>query len=178
VQTRWNVRWGKHLEAEQYRQIKWFQVDTPVPSSFPLLFARSNTCLVPYPLRSVPLICQVLNHFPGSWCIGRKDNLARNLNRARRTHPSAYDFLPETYNLPADRAYFESRFALDVQHHQASASSSEAAGGGGGVMWILKPPASSCGRGIKVISKLQEIDWEKKWIVSRYVRPLFSSHHQ
>src|SRR5690349_6665444 len=74
--SNWNVRWGKHLEFDQYRSIRWYQV---------------------------------LNHFPGSWAIGRKDSLARHLNKAKRLYGNTvYDFHPETFNLPADRAYFES----------------------------------------------------------------------
>ena len=31
---------------------------------------------------------QKVNHFPGTWCIGRKDRLATNLMRSRRVHGS------------------------------------------------------------------------------------------
>eukprot|EP00462_Mataza_sp_D1_P014834 CAMPEP_0175151118 /NCGR_PEP_ID=MMETSP0087-20121206/18298_1 /TAXON_ID=136419 /ORGANISM="Unknown Unknown, Strain D1" /LENGTH=277 /DNA_ID=CAMNT_0016437239 /DNA_START=214 /DNA_END=1043 /DNA_ORIENTATION=+ len=49
---------------------------------------------------------QKVNHFPGSWGLGRKDLLAKNINKMRRrlTHvKEPMDFLPETFILPAER---------------------------------------------------------------------------
>jgi hypothetical protein len=46
---------------------------------------------------------QKINHFPGTGGIGRKDRLARNIAKSRRHGGGEYNFLPETYLLPADR---------------------------------------------------------------------------
>lgn len=45
---------------------------------------------------------QKLNHFPGCWHLGRKDYLWKHLNRQRRAHPDAYNFVPNTYIFPSD----------------------------------------------------------------------------
>ena len=44
-----------------------------------------------------------VNHFPGSWCIGRKDRLARTLLGFKRRLGRVYDFHPEVYHLPSER---------------------------------------------------------------------------
>ena len=72
-----------------------------------------------------------VNHFPGTWCLGRKDNLAANLKRAQQRHPAQYGFAPFTYLLPHD---------LPLLQRDARE----------GVVFILKPPAGACGRGIQV----------------------------
>eukprot|EP00906_Rhabdomonas_costata_P007398 RCo010599 len=81
---------------------------------------------------------QKVNHFPGTWAIGRKDALAMNIQRMRRTHGAeAYGFVPQTYLLPQDARLVELEFERNP-----------------GQTFIVKPAASSCGRGIKLISKL------------------------
>lgn len=43
-----------------------------------------------------------MNHFPGTWELGRKDHLYKHLAAARRRHPLHYDFLPGVFLLPED----------------------------------------------------------------------------
>lgn len=45
---------------------------------------------------------QKFNHFPGCWSLGRKDYMWKNLNKQRRSHPEAYNFVPTTYLFPSD----------------------------------------------------------------------------
>ncbi len=45
-----------------------------------------------------------MNHFPGTWGVGRKDRLCRNLARMKRDFGDHYDISATTYLLPADRA--------------------------------------------------------------------------
>ena len=55
-----------------------------------------------------------VNHFPGTGGIGRKDRLARNIAKSRRRFGAGeYNFLPETYLLPADRSLWEMKFAAE-----------------------------------------------------------------
>ncbi len=80
---------------------------------------------------------QKISHFPGCWYIGRKDFLWRGINRIRRSHPVQYNFVPITYLLPGDFQRFEmARENADKKD-----------------LWILKPAAAACGRGIKMIAK-------------------------
>ncbi|CAN0262815.1 unnamed protein product [Ectocarpus sp. 6 AP-2014] len=148
----WTASWGKHPTREGFRNLNRFQK---------------------------------INHFPGSWCIGRKDRLMRTLARHKRemngaaaaaavaaaaTAPasggvqkgggsvggggggggyrsgggaaegpaagSLVDITPDGFVLPGDR-----RAWLKAVEAEPRA------------IWIVKPPASSCGRGIRVINK-------------------------
>lgn len=96
---------------------------------------------------------QKINHFPGIWQLGRKDNLWRNMLKMRRKHGKAYEFCPYTYLLPEDF----NRFQADREENPKA-------------LWILKPSALSCGRGIKVISHKSKISSKKNgYIVSKYL---------
>jgi tubulin polyglutamylase TTLL4 len=44
-----------------------------------------------------------VNHFPGSYGLGRKDHLWKNMSRMLRQHGPAYDFSAKSYLLPRDR---------------------------------------------------------------------------
>lgn len=84
---------------------------------------------------------QKVNHFPNSWCVGRKDRLSRTLNTMKRIHGAdEYDFHPDTYVMPSDHGNL-----LRALKSEKSSSS----------LWIMKPVASSCGRGISVINATQ-----------------------
>ena len=48
---------------------------------------------------------QKINHFPASWCIGRKDRLSRTMNMMKRTHGSSFDFHPETFHSPRRKGW-------------------------------------------------------------------------
>lgn len=64
-----------------------------------------------------------------------------------------FNFVPKTYLFPDDyRKFTTDREADNFKH-----------------MYILKPAASSCGRGIKVISSKQEVKKKNGHIVSQYV---------
>ena len=98
---------------------------------------------------------QKINHFPDSWVIGRKDRLMSCLTSMRRQFGStSFSFLPEGFSLPDQKE----AFLRAVQHDTKC-------------LWILKPPASSCGRGIRVIttSNVESIPKQKKRIIQRYI---------
>jgi len=95
--------------------------------------------------------CQKVNHFPGSWVIGRKDRLLRLTSMMRRRHGSAYSFVPEGFILPNETEAFRK-----ITSKQKG-------------IWIMKPYASSCGRGIKLITNTTQIAKTKKCLVQRYI---------
>ena len=83
---------------------------------------------------------QKINHFPRSQELTRKDLLARSLGSMREAHgASACDFLPPTFILPADS---------DALHHAMSRER---------CAWIVKPCASSCGRGISIVQQPHQL---------------------
>lgn len=97
---------------------------------------------------------QRVNHFPGSTELTRKDRLCVHFNRmARRFGEAAYDFVPETYVLPEQMEEFLE--AYETGQH----------------LWIMKPHASSQGRGISILRQLEDIDQSEGniTVVSRYV---------
>lgn len=96
---------------------------------------------------------QKVNHFPGCWHLGRKDNLWRNLSRMKRQFSNEYNFVPNTYLLNSD-----------FQRFTAAKDSSESK-----ALWIMKPCASACGRGIKLISKKTKLKKKVNYLVSEYI---------
>lgn len=77
---------------------------------------------------------QRINHFPGSMQLGRKDYCWKNLSVLRRSFPEEYDLCAKTYLLPKDRDILE----RDWEELGKNA------------IFIVKPPGSSCGRGVRL----------------------------
>ena len=84
---------------------------------------------------------QRVNQFPRSYEITRKDTLCRNINRMKALHGDRhYGYIPEGFVLPAESDAFERFYEQN----------------GGGV-FIVKPAALSCGRGINVTDDIRDI---------------------
>ena len=94
-----------------------------------------------------------MNHFPGSIQLGRKDLLWFNMKRMRVKWGKEYDVTPMTYVFPQDWEEFEKD--RDAEENN--------------VLYILKPVASSCGRGIKVVGKRTRITRQQGFLASKYV---------
>lgn len=97
---------------------------------------------------------QKINHFPGAYEIGHKDRLCRNMRRLIGLHGrKQFDFVPDTYVLPNDFEIMRSGWERGRRNK-----------------WILKPPASSRGRGIRLVSKFSRIPrTDGRTIVQRYI---------
>ncbi|EDV27289.1 uncharacterized protein TRIADDRAFT_22586, partial [Trichoplax adhaerens] len=96
---------------------------------------------------------QKVNHYPGSFQIGRKDRLWRNMFRMQATNGRAeFGFVPQTYVLPQDMKHLKQIW--DDSGKQK---------------WILKPPASARGNGIKVINRWAQIPKKKPVLVQKYL---------
>lgn len=96
---------------------------------------------------------QKANHFPGCWEIGRKDGLWRNLSKFKRQFPQDYNFVPSTYLLSTDfDRFMQAKEAADPK-----------------AIWIMKPCASACGRGIKLIGKRTKLLKKTNYLVSEYI---------
>lgn len=97
---------------------------------------------------------QKINHFPGTFNIGRKDKLWRNYHKLMLKFGKAeFSFLPRTFVLPADTKLLKKVW--------------ERRGGRG--RWIVKPPALARGEGISVVNKFSMIPKNKPLVVQRYV---------
>ena len=98
---------------------------------------------------------QKFNHFPMTWQLSRKDNLYRNYYNMHTRFPNDYKYMPETYVLPNDYDVFYNEklkdFNLNDKEH----------------LWLLKPVASSRGRGIRLLTDIENIP--KKIIATHYI---------
>ena len=95
-------------------------------------------------------IYQKINHFPGMHGICKKNYLAWNLNKMLKIYPNEYNFYPRTWVLPGDYADFKSQLNNKK-------------------IFIVKPEASSQGRGIFLIKKLKEINISERYVVQEYL---------
>ncbi|KAF5270599.1 hypothetical protein FQA39_LY01337 [Lamprigera yunnana] len=99
---------------------------------------------------------QKLNHFPGTFQIGRKDRLWRNLQKLMQHYGNKeFGFMPQTYVLPQD-------LRLLRQHWQHK-------NGDGEEKYIIKPPASARGTGIKVINRWSQLPKRMSLVVQEYI---------
>ncbi|XP_072933523.1 uncharacterized protein [Epargyreus clarus] len=98
---------------------------------------------------------QKMNHFPGSFQIGRKDRLWRNLQKlAAKYGVSEFGIMPKTYVLPHDLKMLKHDWEKYAANNER---------------WIIKPPASARGTGIKVVSAWTQIPKKRPVVVQRYV---------
>jgi glutathionylspermidine synthase len=71
----------------------------------------------------------------------------------KRYHGKAFEICPMTYVFPEDYKRWNNEREIE----------------GFKSMYIMKPIASSCGRGIKVIGKKQQVNKRSGYLVSKYV---------
>lgn len=91
---------------------------------------------------------QRFNHFPCTSQLGRKDNLWKNFNRMKNLFDKDFNFVPRTFIFPEDKNKFHKVYDKEK-------------------MYIIKPVASSRGRGIKLLTKLRSIP--ERCLVSEYI---------
>ncbi|KAM3594469.1 uncharacterized protein V6R79_008429 [Siganus canaliculatus] len=121
----------------------------PNSNDFNLMWTGSH--LKPYILRSLQDF-QKVNHFPRSYELTRKDRLYKNIQRMQQTHGfKDFHIVPQTFVLPTEYQEFCNCFAKDKGP------------------WIVKPVASSRGRGIYLVSNPNQISMDENILVSRYI---------
>ncbi|NWT11624.1 TTLL4 polyglutamylase, partial [Vireo altiloquus] len=97
---------------------------------------------------------QKLNHFPGSFQIGRKDRLWRNLLKMQaRCGKKEFNFFPQSFILPQDIKLLRKAWEEGASRQK----------------WIVKPPASARGIGIQVIHKWSQLPKRRPLLVQRYL---------
>ncbi|XP_069714680.1 tubulin polyglutamylase TTLL5 isoform X2 [Phaenicophaeus curvirostris] len=121
----------------------------PNSSEYNLMWTGSH--LKPYLLRSLTDI-QKVNHFPRSYELTRKDRLYKNVSRMQLAHGfKTFHILPQTFILPTEYQDFCNTYSKDRGP------------------WIVKPVASSRGRGVYLINNPNQIVLEDNILVSRYI---------
>lgn len=99
---------------------------------------------------------QKFNHFPGTFQIGRKDYLWRNIQAMKaKFGERKFDIMPTTYILPQDRKTLRNIWEKTKPEDQ---------------YWIIKPPAAYRGDGIKICHKYKQIPKNTPIIVQKYIQ--------
>ncbi|XP_068994059.1 tubulin monoglutamylase TTLL4-like [Neodiprion pinetum] len=97
---------------------------------------------------------QKVNHFPGTYQLGRKDRLWRNLSRMIVKYgKKEFGFVPRTFVLPQELRCFKQVWEKAAGREK----------------WIIKPPASARGTGIRVVHRWCQIPKKKAVIVQQYL---------
>ncbi|KAL2099422.1 hypothetical protein ACEWY4_005902 [Coilia grayii] len=121
----------------------------PSSNDFNIMWTGSH--LKPYLFRGLQVF-QKVNHFPRSYELTRKDRLYKNIQRMQQAHGyKNFHFIPQTFILPSEYSEFCNSFSKDKES------------------WIIKPVASSRGRGIYLVSNPSQISLDENVLISRYV---------
>eukprot|EP00111_Clytia_hemisphaerica_P007288 TCONS_00021186-protein len=109
-------------------------------------------------------VFQKINHFPGTFHIGRKDKLWRNFCKMKIAYGKQdFNFVPQTYVLPHDLGQLKKVWEEGSTKNK----------------WIIKPPASARGSGIKVINKWSQVPKKRPVVVQRYLaKPYLINGHK
>lgn len=103
---------------------------------------------------------QKINHFPQSFELTRKDWLWANVVKMQEKFGNEiFDLVPDSYILPDEFADFYSHF------HSIKNKATENEQN----MWIIKPSASSQGKGIYIIDDISEAPIKENWVIWRYI---------
>ncbi|XP_070159116.1 tubulin polyglutamylase TTLL5 [Polyergus mexicanus] len=105
---------------------------------------------------------QKVNHFPRSYEITRKDRLYKNIEAMQRSKGLRnLDFIPQTFLLP-----IEAKELISAHFRYRGP-------------WIVKPKASSRGRGIYIVNNPEKILTDESVIVAQYINnPLLVDGHK
>lgn len=93
---------------------------------------------------------QRINHFPGMYLLSRKNFLALNLKKLQKLFPDDYFFFPKTWNFPCELSEIKSFKAKNTY-------------------FIVKPEASSQGKGIFLTTKPEELNQNERFVVQEYI---------
>ncbi|XP_075151826.1 tubulin tyrosine ligase-like 4A isoform X2 [Haematobia irritans] len=167
-----NAKKGPDVPADLYRILKW-RVTNVMPRVVRMILSNSGMRLLKKtndwmgvwgkhmksPCFKTVRPYQKINHLPGSFKIGRKDSCWKNLVQLMAKHgKKEFGFMPKTYIIPNDLKQLRKNWPKYSQRN---------------VKWIIKPPASARGSGIKVVDRWTQIPKKKSTIVQKYIeRPL------
>ncbi|XP_059220254.1 tubulin monoglutamylase TTLL4 isoform X2 [Stomoxys calcitrans] len=167
-----NAKKGPDVPADLYRVLKW-RVTSVMPRVVRTILSNSGMRLLKKtndwmgvwgkhmksPCFKTVRPYQKINHLPGSFKIGRKDSCWKNLVKQMAKHgKKEFGFMPKTYIIPNDLKQLRKSWPKYSQRN---------------VKWIIKPPASARGSGIRVVDRWAQIPKRKSLIVQKYIeRPL------
>ncbi|ORC91960.1 putative tubulin tyrosine ligase [Trypanosoma theileri] len=128
---------------------------TPSNELFNVIWAKRAT---PYTLSHLGPY-QKVNHFPGTWGVGRKDSLAINISKMQRYFGAdTFDIIPTTFLIPKQWDELEEYVKCQPDTNDDP------------LIFIVKPSASSCGRGIHLYRGMPPMpSGIKQMVCQRYV---------
>ena len=130
---------------------------------------------------------QRVNHFPRSYELTRKDRLYQNIERLQHSKGSKhFNFVPKTFMIPAGKQSNKinkiiksliikiESFLLPAEYSEFAATHHRMRGA-----WIVKPVASSRGRGIFIVSHPSQVPLDEPMVVAKYIdNPLLVNGHK
>ena len=101
---------------------------------------------------------QFYNHFPGTWSLARKVELAKNINNMQKILPNIYNFYPISFMLPYQYNDLKN-FMLSISKKSKRT-------------FIIKPDRGSLGKGIILIQDHDIIEnYEDLAVAQQYISP-------
>ncbi|XP_036214571.2 tubulin polyglutamylase ttll-4 isoform X1 [Bactrocera oleae] len=102
---------------------------------------------------------QKYNHMPGSFRIGRKDSMWRSIhNNMKKFGKKEFGFMQKSYVMPDDLENLRQVWPKNASRL---------------TKWIVKPPASARGTGIRIVNKWSQFPKDRPLVVQKYIeRPL------
>ncbi|CAF1681879.1 unnamed protein product, partial [Adineta ricciae] len=131
------------LEGHGFREVH------PASSEFNIMWTGGG--MKPFSLRTLNPF-QRINHFPRSYEITRKDRLYKNVQKMQQEKGvKNFNFIPTTFLLPYEFEDFSATFQREKG------------------IWIIKPVASSQGKGIFLINHPDQVPLDENLVISRYI---------
>ncbi|KAK4471895.1 hypothetical protein MN116_005281 [Schistosoma mekongi] len=97
---------------------------------------------------------QKVNHLPCSFQLGRKDRLWRNIVQMQLKYGKEhFSFVPQTYCLPGDLDELKKVWDEEGENQR----------------WIMKPPASARGIGVRLVTKWSQIPKKRPALIQKYL---------
>ena len=148
IKLKWKTDLNKPVITENYIERGWTEVRDNEEDEWNIYWACVNTVRNFFNARSFVKLndMQVLNHFPNYYELCRKDHMAKNIKKYKKSlikegkNVEFLDFLPLTFVLPGDMSVF-------IEEFKKCSNS----------LWILKPSNKSQGQGIVLVNKLNKV---------------------
>jgi len=112
---------------------------------------------------------QKIGEMPKLDLISDKGKFASHMERYRRQFPEEYSFIPVSFIIPAQLP--ELKIAMDGDLAGNAPTTND-----GKAYWLIKPRASCCGRGIRLINTFDEVPQDKKGQYAGHIAQRFMSN--